>query len=60
MIRMAKKEELNVLDSIACKVINDMIDCGIPQWNLSYPRKEHYQADIAENCLYVCGDVEVL
>ena len=60
MIRMAKIDELNTLDSIACKVINDMINCGIPQWNFDYPRKEHYLSDITENCLYVCGEDQVL
>lgn len=60
MIRKAVIGELELLDSIAVKVIKNMMDSQIPQWDMSYPRKEHYLEDIQEGCLYVCDEGAVL
>jgi ribosomal protein S18 acetylase RimI-like enzyme len=53
MIRHATLKDLNCIDDIAVRVIMDMKASNIPQWNESYPRKEHYQKDVLINALFV-------
>ncbi|QVK20172.1 GNAT family N-acetyltransferase [Mycoplasmatota bacterium] len=60
MIRLAKKEDLNRIDELAVSVINTMKEQNIPQWNLSYPRKEHYEKDIKNGTLFVYEDDIIL
>ncbi len=60
MIRKGKITDLDVIDEIAVKVIKNMQDSDIPQWDLNYPRKQHYLEDIENDCLYVYEDSSVL
>lgn len=52
MISLAKINDLNEIDNLAVLVIKDMAKSSIPQWELSYPRKEHYLNDVKQNSLY--------
>ena len=60
MIRTAKMTDLEVIDALAVKVINKMSSSGIPQWDLSYPRQEHYEQDIIDKCLFVYEEDSIL
>lgn len=53
MIRLATIEDLSRIDEMAVYTIHDMALSNIPQWDLSYPRKKHYQKDVANNSLFV-------
>ncbi|MFU8786257.1 MAG: GNAT family N-acetyltransferase [Candidatus Izemoplasmataceae bacterium] len=53
MIRKAKVEDLDILDTLSVKVILDMQNHQINQWQLNYPRKEHLQKDIEQDALFV-------
>ncbi len=53
MIRKAIKSDLESLDSLSVKTIKSMNAQGIPQWNLTYPRKKHFENDILMDTLYV-------
>ena len=46
MISLATFNELDEIDNLAVLVINDMAKSKINQWDLNYPRKEHYIADV--------------
>lgn len=54
MIRLATKQDLQQIDDMALCVIKDMKASNIPQWNESYPRKQHYEKDIVNQSLFVC------
>lgn len=60
MIRKGRIDDLEVIDKIAVKVIDDMKKNNIPQWDYNYPRKEHYFEDVEEECLYVFDDNGVI
>jgi len=60
MIRKAVFQDLDTIDSLSVEVIKNMKDSGIPQWEFTYPRKEHYHQDIIDDCLYVYEDESVL
>ena len=53
MIRKAEYKDLETLDLLSVRVIEAMHKDGIFQWQLSYPRKGHFQADIDSENLYV-------
>lgn len=53
MLTKAKMTDLNDLDKLAVLVIKDMKKSNIPQWELTYPRKEHFEKDINDNCLII-------
>jgi len=53
MIRLATKNDLDRIDEIAVLAIQDMADAKIPQRDLSYPRKKHYEKDVEKNALFV-------
>jgi len=53
MIVLARMDDLQKIDTLAVKVIEDMAASNIPQWTLSYPRKEHYAKDIDHQGLYI-------
>ena len=46
MITFAVLEDLQEIDDLAVVVINDMASSKIPQWELDYPRYEHYKQDV--------------
>lgn len=53
MIRKGTVNDLDKIDEIAVKVIKDMQNSNIPQWDYNYPRKEHYASDVTDSSLYV-------
>ncbi len=53
MIRKGKYSDLKQIDDLAVQTINYMINSGLNQWTLSYPRKEHFKNDIDHDYLYV-------
>lgn len=53
MISLALLKDLEEIDDLAIKVINDMAKSNIPQWTLEYPRKSHYFKDVIDNALYI-------
>jgi len=53
MIEKAKQKDAETLDQLAYLVITDMKESNIPQWEYSYPRKEHFIKDITNNALFV-------
>jgi len=53
MIRLAQLNDLEVIDAIALRVIADMAESNIPQWDASYPRKTHYFQDVLQDSLFV-------
>ncbi len=56
MIRLAVEKDLNKIDELAVSVIETMTEHNIPQWDLSYPRKSHYEKDIENGTLYILED----
>lgn len=54
MMRYATFNDLDRIDEMAVYTIHDMALSNIPQWTITYPRKEHYQQDIENNQLFVC------
>ncbi len=53
MIINATIDDLLELDELAEKVILHMKENKIPQWDLSYPRYEHFEKDILNKALIV-------
>ncbi len=53
MIRQAEKEDLNAIDALSARSIEAMHAEGIDQWDLSYPRRRHFETDIERGALYV-------
>ncbi|MCF7926472.1 MAG: GNAT family N-acetyltransferase [Candidatus Izimaplasma sp.] len=53
MLVKANLHDLNEIDYLAVKVIKDMQQANIPQWTLSYPRRDHYKKDIMKNRCYI-------
>lgn len=53
MIRIATMKDLDRIDEIAVMTIDDMARSQIPQWDMSYPRKEHYKLDVDRGDLFV-------
>lgn len=53
MIEYAKVLDADLLDELAVKVITHMNKLNIPQWTLTYPRKEHFLIDIDKNGLII-------
>ena len=56
MIRLAKKEDLDIIMKEIQKVKEEMHESGNPQWGNTpeeYPSKEDFLEDIANNSLYV-------
>lgn len=56
MIRLAKKEDLNIITKEIQKVKEEMHKSGNPQWGNTkeeYPSKEDFLKDIDSNSLYV-------
>lgn len=51
--------DLNVIDSIAVDVIQNMKESNIPQWDFTYPRKIHYEQDVIDDCLFVFDDGDI-
>ncbi len=56
MITLANSLDLEEIDQLAVLVIKDMQTSNIPQWNLSYPRKEHFKDDISMEALIIVRD----
>lgn len=56
MIRKATRKDLDAIDQLAERAILQMMEDKIPQWDLSYPRKEHFSQDIKDEILYVYKD----
>ena len=56
MISLALLKDLEEIDELAVKAINNMALSNIPQWTLNYPRKAHYFKDVVNNCLYIYKD----
>lgn len=53
MIRVASLSDLDHIDDIAKRAILDMQSSHIPQWDLSYPRKQHFAKDVEHGDLIV-------
>lgn len=53
MIRLATKDDVERIDEIAVLTIKDMASSKIPQWDMSYPRKPHYEVDVDDGSLIV-------
>jgi len=51
MLTKATFGDLKEIDKLAVLVINDMKESGIPQWDTSYPRYDHYYKDIQSDGL---------
>jgi adenylate kinase family enzyme/ribosomal protein S18 acetylase RimI-like enzyme len=56
MIRHAQIKDLNAIDALSLKVIHSMRDERIFQWDISYPRKTHFEKDIRNQALYIYED----
>lgn len=53
MLTKAKLINLQEIDDLSILVINDMKKSLIPQWELNYPRKEHFHDDVLQDALIV-------
>ena len=53
MLTKATIHDLIEIDELAVLVINDMKRSNIPQWELTYPRLEHFKNDVLNDALYV-------
>jgi ribosomal protein S18 acetylase RimI-like enzyme len=53
MIDYATMSDLKQVDELAYLVITDMKESNIPQWEYTYPRKEHFLKDIENKALIV-------
>lgn len=60
MIRYATLHDLEDLDQLAVRVITDMKQSNIPQWEFTYPRKLHFQKDIEKKGLIVYVEDRIL
>lgn len=56
MIRKATMNDLDIIDEVAVLTINDMMKSKIPQWTLTYPRKDHFKKDIEADSLFLFED----
>ena len=52
MIHIVKATELNKVDALALRAIQQMKQDGIAQWDESYPRAVHFLQDIRHASLY--------
>ena len=53
MITYATFDDLFELDELAVNVITHMKELKIPQWELSYPRYEHFEKDVMKKGLII-------
>ena len=53
MISYATFDDLFELDELAEKVITHMKRSNIPQWELNYPRYEHFEKDVMKKALII-------
>lgn len=53
MIEFATFDDLFELDELAVLVIGNMKDSNIPQWELKYPRYEHFEKDVLQKALII-------
>lgn len=60
MIYYATIKDLEEIDELAVRVITDMKDANIPQWELSYPRKDHFLKDVEKNGLIIYKEDTIL
>ena len=60
MITLAKLSDLDEIDQLSVLVIEDMKNSSIPQWTLSYPRKEHFKNDILQDALIIVKDESMI
>ena len=60
MIYYATIKDLEEIDELAVRVITDMKDAKIPQWELSYPRKDHFLKDVLKNGLIIYKEDTIL
>ncbi len=60
MLTRATLDDLKEIDELALLVIHDMMLFGIPQWDESYPRQEHYKLDIENNALFLYKDKDAI
>lgn len=60
MLTKATLSDLKEIDKLAVLVIEDMQQSLIPQWNLTYPRLEHYQEDIQKNACILYKEDNVI
>ena len=58
MITYATFDDLFELDELAERVITHMKELKIPQWELSYPRYEHFEKDVISNALILYKENE--
>ena len=56
MITYATFDDLFELDELAEKVITHMKESKIPQWELNYPRYEHFEKDVINKALIIYKD----
>lgn len=60
MICFAKQDDLNELDELAVVTISHMSDSKIPQWDINYPRLEHFSKDIEQHALIIYKEDDVI
>ncbi len=53
MLTKATIHDLVEIDDLAVEVITDMKRANIPQWELSYPRLDHFKKDVMQQALVV-------
>ena len=53
MIRRAQKSDLKQIDELSENTVLDMQKNRLFQWSLSYPRYQHFEADLNQKNLYV-------
>ena len=53
MIRKARLDDIEEILQIVSETIEDMRKEGNPQWNETYPTKEHFSKDINSGHLYI-------
>lgn len=56
MIAYATIDDLFEIDELAEKVITHMKESKIPQWELTYPRYEHFEEDVINKALIIYKD----
>jgi len=58
MITYATFDDLLELDELAEEVITHMKESKIPQWELNYPRYEHFEQDVIKKALIIYKEDE--
>ena len=53
MIRLATLKDLKAIDALSERAIKKMHELNIYQWDLNYPRYQHFLKDIEQKCLFI-------